>query len=743
MSKLGKKARKFAKKNLPSVLKQRRKAKSMFKKRTPRGEKKDGPTHKTVAKPDVEVHDFEDVAVGDVSLVPVFPEYDSDDAIEDDSIGFLPESAEGAYDAAGESDDDTDEEDDTPLRRQNKEMELELAKQKKKLDRLLKDPKFAEYLEAHADQLEQDSDYSDSDEEAESSDQDMVEADSSNGKPWTSSIIDSWCQLISEEKDLSVLPNLLNAYRAACQYGSGDAIDAMSQRIQSGKTFYKIVNFVLHEADNIFRTHLEIPIAEGDKHTVLGLKGTQKWKDSEPMIQSYLSSTIILLNHVTDSEILAFALTRLRASTIFFAAFQPLQQKLIKVTVHLWATGEGKVPSASFLIMRDAATHLSLKCLNACLIRTYKAFVARSKFLEPTNLLHIKFLANSLVELYSLDVLKSSSKALVCIQQLATILRQCLHTKKKETMEKIYSWQFINCVDLWVKFVCANIGDNDLQQLVYLMIQIINGVAHLFPGPRHLPLRVKCVQMLNQLSSSSGDFVPVTSLVLDLMEYIGTGTPDAKSAKPFDMSFALKVPKQWLKSRLFQEECVLSTIELLSAHFSQWCYHISFPELATIPLIRLRKFNEKVTVESLRRPVKRLIDMVEQNVEFVNKKREDVAFSPKDKASVDSFLQEIKQDCKNTPFTQYYTDIIKRSLSRSSVMKSKAAQKKSKKGKTSASKKGTIKVSESGKIEGRKRKEVSDESSKSAQKKSTGEEKLATVNEAEGSIQGKVKKMKT
>ncbi|KAI3960535.1 hypothetical protein MKW92_053623, partial [Papaver armeniacum] len=666
------------------------------------GEKKDGPTHKTLPKKDLDVENYEDdVAVGDVSLVPVFDGYETDDSIEEgsDSDEFLPETSEGAYDAAGESDDDSDEGNDRPLQAQNKELRLELAKQKKKLDRLIKkDPEFAEFLEARADELEQDSDYSDPDEEAETSDQDMVEADSSIGKPLTTAIIDSWCRLILEEKNLSVLPNLLNAYRAACQYGSGDAIDAISQRIQNSKTFVKIVNFTLREADNIFRTHLEIPSPDCEKHIVLGLKKTQKWKDSEPLIQSYLSSTIIFLNHVTDSEILAFALSRLRASTIFFAAFPSLLKKLIKVL-------------------------LCLNCLESCLIKTYKAFIARSKFLEPTNLLHIRFLADSLVELYSLDVPRSCSKALVSIQQLATILRQCLHTKEKETMEKIYSWQYINCVDLWVKYVCANVEDNDLQLLVYLSVQIINGVVHLFSGPRHLPLRVKCIQMLNQLSSSCRDFIPVTCLVLDSLEYIGTGKADAKSAKPFDMSFALKVPKQWLKSRLFQEECVLSVIELLSAHFAHYS------------LIRLRKFNEKTTVESLRRPVKRLIDMVEQNVEFVNKKREEVAFSPKDKAAVDSFLQEIKVESKQTPFTQYYIDIIKRSLSRSSVMQSKPAQKKSKKGKAGVPKKSTNKENaekssdstQSGRIERRKRKNGSDESGESAPKKSTVEEKLTTV----------------
>lgn len=74
----------------------------------------------------------------------------------------------------------------------------------------------------------------------------------------------------------------------------------------------------------------------------------------------------------------------------------------------------------------------------------------------------------------------------------------------------------------------------------------------------------------------------------------------------------MQVPKHLLKSEAFQEECVLSVIEILSAHFSQW-NHVSFPDLATIPLILLKKFHVKAPSESLRRPVKRLIDQVNAN----------------------------------------------------------------------------------------------------------------------------------
>ncbi|PIA30182.1 hypothetical protein AQUCO_05700113v1 [Aquilegia coerulea] len=257
--------------------------------------------------------------------------------------------------------------------------------------------------------------------------------------------------------------------------------------------------------------------------------------------------------------------------------------------------------------------------------------------------------------------MNSFDKAQVSIQQLAKILRQGIKTKKKEVLKKIYNWQYINCIDLWVKLISANIRDHDLQPFLYTIIQVINGVVCLFPGPRYLPLRLKCIQMLNQLSSSSGVFIPVSSLVLDALEFIGNNKQDEKLGKDFDVSAVLKVPKQWLKLKYFQEELVLSLIELLSVHFSQWSFHISFPDLATFPLMRLRKFHEKITAESLRRPVKRLIDQVQQNVDFLQKKRDDAAFSPKDLESIESFVQ-IGTSSGNLPFVQYYASVVRKSL---------------------------------------------------------------------------------
>ncbi|XP_059623070.1 protein REBELOTE [Cornus florida] len=672
MGKLGKKARKFAKKNLQSVLKQRRKTKAFFKKRSSSKNEQDTVEDRVEDTAEIsKTRNLESEETKDVSLDAIFSEDDTNvDEDVSESDGFLSEdsSCSDIAESGSESILEGSSKSSTLLA-QNGKIHDELATQQNKLDRLKKkDPEFAKFLESYnggAVAFRTEDRLSDEDEMSNHGVQ-SVDEDGfviKKRKLLTNSAVNSWCQLVMMEDRESVLTNLLNGYRAACHYGSESLSihgAGSCHGIQNSETFCNILMFMLREADNIFRGLLKISPSGCRKGTILELKNTSKWKTLRPLLKSYLRSTLFLLNEVTDSGILVFSLTRLSASIIFFAAFPSLLRRLVKIAVHLWATGRGALSSCSFLIIRDAAVVFTSEFFDICLIKMYKSYIAHCKFMEPINIEHIQYLRNSLVEVCSLDLQRSCGKALVSIQQLAKILQQGLQTKK-EAVKKICSWQYVNCIDLWVMFISANIHDCDLQPLFYTTVQLINGVACLFTGPRYFPLRLRCIQWLNHLSNTSGIFIPVASLILDILEY-NIGKEAGKPGKAINFSSTVKLPKFWLKSRDFQEERVLASIELLVVHFAQWSYHISFPELATIPLIRLRKFHEVTSIESLRRVVKRLIDQVELNVEFVQKKREEVAFSPKDHQSVELFLQ--LESTLKTAFAQYYKSIMEKAASR-------------------------------------------------------------------------------
>ncbi|KAL5800202.1 hypothetical protein ACOSQ3_033300 [Xanthoceras sorbifolium] len=675
MGKLGKKARKFAKKNLQSVLKRQRKVKSFFKKKSSKRDERDAAKNEAATE-ELSNRNQGSIDIEDTSLDAIFSEDDSDvDGDDSGSDGYLSEDPISTSTAESESyleENGAGNE----LSVQNQEIVLELETKRKKLDRLkAEDPEFLRFLESHDKGLKPfgiEDAYLDDDE---TSDDGMQSADDDGAninKMLTSSAFSSWCHLVKEQHSVPALISLLNGYRAACHYGteSTGVLDAVScYKIQDSETFCNIVTIMLREADNIFRGMLGISSSNCKRATILDLKNTSKWKTLRPLIKSYLRSTLFMLNQATDSDILAFSLTRLRASIVLFAAFPSLLRRLIKIGVHLWATGKGILSSQSFLILQDVASVCSSDCFDTCVIKMYKTFIGSCKFVEPVLFKHVQFLRNSFIDLCSQDIQKSSSKAMVAIQKLARILQLGLQTKKKEAVKKICSWQYTNCIDLWVTYISLNICDFDLQPLLYIIIQIINGVAELFPGPRYLPLRRKCIEWLNHLSASSGIFIPVSSLVLDILEYkIGKG--GGKPGKDVNFSSAVKLPKYWLKSHNFQEECVFSAVELLTLHFAQWSYHISFPELATISVIRLRKFHEKTTTESFRRVVKRFIDMVEQNIEFVQKKRDEAAFSPIDQQSVEAFLQ-LEKCSGNTPYTQYYKNVMEKAASRSLIMNEK------------------------------------------------------------------------
>lgn len=167
----------------------------------------------------------------------------------------------------------------------------------------------------------------------------MQPADNNNacshaGKLLTSASVDSLCKLVKEQCSVPALTCLLNAYRAAC-HNVSEATSVsgcvFTRGIQKSGTFCKIFMFMLHEADTTFRRLLGISSSSSRKETVLDLKNTTKWLSVRPLIKSYIRSTVFLLNQVTDSEVLAFSICRLRASIIFLFAFPSLLRNILKV----------------------------------------------------------------------------------------------------------------------------------------------------------------------------------------------------------------------------------------------------------------------------------------------------------------------------------------------------------------------------------------------------------------------------
>ncbi|PIN24746.1 putative protein involved in nuclear export of pre-ribosome [Handroanthus impetiginosus] len=571
-----------------------------------------------------------------------------------------------------------------------------------------KDPEFYEFLKEHDKELlefdEEDLDddaQTDAEEDEEETDADIVEhSDGEAAKEEeplrnviTSDMVDSWCNEILDGQKLGAVRSLLRAFRSACHYGDDSGDDPTAKfSTMSSSVFNKIMLFVLNEMDGILRGLLKLPPSGGKKEMITNIMTTRRWKNYSNLVKSYLGNSLHVLNQMTDNEMIAFMLRRLKYSSIFFAAFPALLRKYIKVALHFWGTGSSALPVVSFLFLRDSSIRLGSDCLDDCIRGMYKAYVLNCHFVNSTKLQHIQFLSNCLTELLRVDIPLAYQHAFVYIRQLAMVLKEALScptkkkktktkgkdepssskkekgreapssSAKKETFRKVYQWKYINCLELWTGVVCAYSSEADLRPLAYPLTQIITGVTRLVPSACYFPLRLRCVRMLNRISASTGTFIPVSLLLLDILDMKELRIPPTGVGKAIDMFSVLKVSKSTLKTRAFQEACIFSVVEELIEHLAHWSYSIAFSELSFVPSVRLRNFCKSTKVERFRREVRHLIHQIEANSNFINKRRATILLSPNDPAA-ESFLEDEKK-LGTSPLSQYAATLRQRAQER-------------------------------------------------------------------------------
>ena len=100
----------------------------------------------------------------------------------------------------------------------------------------------------------------------------------------------------------------------------------------------------------------------------------------------------------------------------------------------------------------------------------------------------------------------------------------------------------MNCLELWTGAICAYNSESDLKQLAYPLTQIISGVARLVPTAQYFPLRLRCINMLNHIAASTNSFIPVSNLLLDMLEMKELNRPPTGGVgKAIDLRSLLKV----------------------------------------------------------------------------------------------------------------------------------------------------------------------------------------------------------
>lgn len=337
----------------------------------------------------------------------------------------------------------------------------------------------------------------------------------------------------------------------------------------------------------------------------------------------------------------SYILRRVRHSAIFFRDYDKIRRKFIAEAMKIFSSAEDEPRVQAILFVRALAIGLPSLCLDSCLKSVYKSFTSASKFFTSASAPSIRFMASCAVEMYGIDLGATYQHAFVAVKDLASQMRQALTSKSKESYKEVYCWQTINSLELWVTVLVAY--PKDLEALFYPVSQLLIGACSLIGSPSFIPLRLKCIRMMNELASCRQLYIPVAPLLVEILQWKDLGRkpkPVAANSIP-DISLRLRVGSTILRASAFQEEVVDTVFELLSSHLATWGYHPGFFEIGYIPLLRLRAFIKSNNRDRFKRGAKQICQTIVETQEIISKARNLAQFSPKDHDAIQSFSSDL------------------------------------------------------------------------------------------------------
>lgn len=611
---------------------------------------------------------------------------DDDAAAEDDEPGsgafqgmsvedFLSGGFKAGMDSDAEDDDDEEGEDGEDMDSDDELSELEDLSDgeghMQDLEQLKeKDPEFYKYLQENDkdllqfggedsegdDEEDEDNDMED-DDDAESSTsaaakgKGRMTAEQETQEVVTLQLLRSWQKAMIQQRSLKALRKLLLAFRAAAHMNDADEATGSSTHayaIEEATVFNKLIITALKYTPVVLQHHIPAkPTANGKFKLPTQNK---KFALLQRPIQMYFSNLHHLLRTLSEPKMLYVAVTESAKMVPFVMNNRRMAREYVKVMLSLWSEAADNVRIGAFLSLRKVAQAGDDAMLDLCLRGAYLSFIRSTKLTTMHTLPSINLMKNSGSELFALDLTASYQQAFAFIRQLAIHLRNALKTKSADAFKGIYNWQYLHCVDFWslvLSTVCdkqriEERGENELQQLIYPLVQVATGVIRLIPTSRYFPLRMHLLRSMLRLMQRTGVYIPLTPSLLEMLsapEF--TRKPKGSTLKPLEFSTTLRAPAAYTRTRVYADQLAEEVPHLLLEFLATQSRSIAFPEMVVPLCAQLRRTLKHGTSPKLSSTCKQILTKVDANAKWIETKRKDVDFAPNNLKEVDRFLKNL------------------------------------------------------------------------------------------------------
>ncbi|KAJ5265256.1 hypothetical protein N7524_006274 [Penicillium chrysogenum] len=479
----------------------------------------------------------------------------------------------------------------------------------------------------------------------------------------TIEMVKKWQKLMEEQNSIRAMRQAVLAFRAAAYVNDPEAPE-QKYTISDKNVYHQVLVTALNTIPKVLAHHL--PVKESASGKIRVSLDSKKFKTLTPLIKSHTASVHQLLVNLSDASTLKLTLASIEPMLPYLLQFRKVLKTLVKIVVGIWAdvSTADATRITGFLILRRLMVLGDAGIRESVLKATYEGVVKGSRNTTVHTLAGVNLMKNSAAEIWGIDQNVSYTAGFSFIRQLAMHLRKSITNTSKESYKTIYNWQYVHSLDFWSRvlsqhcdgLVEAQVGKQSaLRPLIYPVVQITLGAMRLIPTATYFPLRFQLTRSLLRISRATGTYIPLSASLLEVLTSAEMRKhPKSSTLKPLEFNTAIRAPKSYLRSRTYQDGVGEQVAELLSEFFVLWSKHIAFPELSVPIIVSLKRWLKQVSARSggnknakINQMILLLVQKVETNARWIEERRLNVTYAPRNRSGVESFLKDV--DWETTP----------------------------------------------------------------------------------------------
>ncbi|MCP9261450.1 hypothetical protein DINM_004814 [Dirofilaria immitis] len=280
--------------------------------------------------------------------------------------------------------------------------------------------------------------------------------------------------------------------------------------IYLGKSLFSLIGYIKTEADE---KESDLKFKKVEKYTK---KQYRCWKKYGNLVKSYLHALLQFLNEIQTSSVTVCTLRAITDLLELYIHFPKLTRNLAKSPYR-------RMLLCSFLTLCKLI-RIHKSSFPAVIKRCYLEYVMNVRDVKAESWPLIILMQKSFAELCLTYPEIAYQYIFVYIRQMAIHLRNAMIAKRKNLIQTIYNWQFMQCLYLWSQVIAKayhhHTSSKDdataIKELNYPLSQITISTMKLFPSLKYFPLRLHCLRIMLIIQQNCHIYIPTLSLAVEV-----------------------------------------------------------------------------------------------------------------------------------------------------------------------------------------------------------------------------------